>query len=38
MDAQHRLWVRFAATDASVGFGTLHEGRITEHRGDMFGA
>ena len=38
MDAQHRLWVRFAATDVSVGFGTLHEGRITEHRGDMFGA
>ncbi|MBE2243072.1 MAG: fumarylacetoacetate hydrolase family protein [Burkholderiaceae bacterium] len=38
MDAQHRLWVRFRAPDGSVGFGTLQDGQIAEHRGDMFAA
>lgn len=36
MDARHRLWVRFRAPDAGVGFGTLDNGQIAEHAGDMF--
>lgn len=38
MDARYRLWVRFETADRNVGFGTLHDGQIAEHRGDMFGA
>jgi 2-keto-4-pentenoate hydratase/2-oxohepta-3-ene-1,7-dioic acid hydratase in catechol pathway len=30
-------WVRYKSGDAEA-FGTLHDGRIDEHRGDMFGA
>ena len=30
-------WVRFRAADGSEGFGTLAEGAITPHTGDLFG-
>jgi 2-keto-4-pentenoate hydratase/2-oxohepta-3-ene-1,7-dioic acid hydratase in catechol pathway len=29
-------WVRFAQADGTEGFGTLAEGRITPHQGDLF--
>jgi 2-keto-4-pentenoate hydratase/2-oxohepta-3-ene-1,7-dioic acid hydratase in catechol pathway len=31
-------WVRFRTVDGDLGFGTLVDGEILEHQGDMFGA